>query len=116
MLPDKSLAAQREAAEKERLAARCALRWARRTWRPVIKETKELKERQVRCSRVLKCCGFMHKVANACNPLSSWSGRKRGMQASVFCRHGKNLCNVLLFMPGNVLCNYIVPTCCFCRP
>jgi Zn-dependent M16 (insulinase) family peptidase len=64
MLPDKSLAAQREAAEKERLAAvRAAM--GPEDVEAVIKETKELKERQVRCSRVLKCCGFMHKVANA---------------------------------------------------
>ena len=47
MLPDKSLAAQREAAEKERLAAvRAAM--GPEDVDAVIKETKELKERQVR--------------------------------------------------------------------
>ena len=50
MLPDKDLAAQREAAERDRLAAmRSAM--GPEDLEAIIKETRELKERQVSCSR-----------------------------------------------------------------
>ncbi len=57
MLPDKGLAAQREAVEKERLAAaRAAL--GPHELQAVIEETRELKERQVwpKADKVLVAC------------------------------------------------------------
>ena len=71
MLPDKGLAAQREASEKERLAAvRAAM--GPQDVEEVIQETRELKERQVRRGGLLlwacvsghchvRCCAALRR-------------------------------------------------------
>ena len=63
MLPDKGLAAQREAAERDRLAAvRSAM--GPEDIEAIIKETRELKERQVSSSR--GPCGCCIALAMCC--------------------------------------------------
>ena len=59
MLPDKDLAAQREAAERDRLATvRSAM--GPEDIEAVIKETRELKERQVSCKTA--CTQAVHRA------------------------------------------------------
>ena len=67
MLPDKDLAAQREAAERDRLATvRSAM--GPEDIEAVIKETRELKERQVRPSCLFPEHSFQPPLTNnACN-------------------------------------------------
>ena len=87
MLPDKDLAAQREAAERDRLAAvRSAM--GPEDIEAIIKETRELKERQVSSSR--GCCRCCTPVASSVQAEPLWMLEQcmRGCQTLQLLRQG----------------------------